>query len=404
MKDYFVLSFKNLKRKGIRSWLTLIGIFIGITAVVSLITLGNGLQSAIESQFGAVSADTITVQAGGLAFAGPPGTGVTNPLTKDDARAIGQLSSVDYVIERIIETGTLEFNDRLIVGYASNVGEGNNIERFYRNNDLKASEGRLLKEGDNRKVILGNNFFTDNVGLEKKVEVGDNVLIQGEKFRVIGILNKKGSFILDNIVLMTDSEIDELFDVGDDIDIIAVYAKDKDDIDKTKDDIEKLLRQRRNVDKGEEDFSVETAEASLETINSILNGVQIFVVIIASISIIVGAVGIINTMTTSVLERRKEIGIMKAIGATNQNIFFQFFIESGLVGLIGGLIGVIFGLLMGTLGTYAINSFIGSEVAPSIDFFLIFGALILSFVVGSIAGIVPALDAAKQNPVEALRG
>jgi putative ABC transport system permease protein len=155
---------------------------------------------------------------------------------------------------------------------------------------------------------------------------------------------------------------------------------------------------------GEEDFEVSTPEAMMETVNSVLGGVQAFIIIIASISILVGALGIVNTMTTSVLERRKEIGIMKAIGATNFQIFLQFFFESGLLGFVGGLVGVIIGTLIGVVGVMGINGFIGSELTPSIDFVLIGGALVGSFVVGAIAGIVPAMNAAKQNPVEALRG
>ena len=142
----------------------------------------------------------------------------------------------------------------------------------------------------------------------------------------------------------------------------------------------------------------------MEQVNSILNAITIFIVIVASISIFVGAIGIINTMTTSVLERRKEIGIMKAIGATNHQIFMQFFVESGVLGLIGGAIGVLFGVTFGYFGIIGINSFIGAEVQPQISFYLVFFALLGSFLIGAVAGILPAMKAAKQNPVEALRG
>ena len=130
---------------------------------------------------------------------------------------------------------------------------------------------------------------------------------------------------------------------------------------------------------------------------------QIFIVIIASISILVGALGIVNTMTTSVLERKKEIGIMKSVGATNGQIFLQFFIESGLLGLVGGLVGVILGSIIGFVGTKGINNFIGAELSPEINILLIFSSLVGSFMIGAIAGIVPAMKAAKENPVEALR-
>jgi len=173
---------------------------------------------------------------------------------------------------------------------------------------------------------------------------------------------------------------------------------------KTKEDIEKLLRKRRDVKVGEENFEISTPDNMLDTVNGILGGVQAFIVIIASISIFIGALGIVNTMTTSVLERKREIGIMKSIGARNNDIFMQFFIESSLLGLVGGIIGAIFGTLIGILGTSGINSFIGTDLSPSINFPLIFFALLGSFVIGGLAGIVPALNAAKENPVDALRG
>ena len=142
----------------------------------------------------------------------------------------------------------------------------------------------------------------------------------------------------------------------------------------------------------------------LATVNQILTGVQIFIVLIATIAIIIGAIGIVNTMMTSVMERKKEIGIMKAIGARNLDIFLQFFIEAGMLGLVGGLVGIIAGIGIGYLGTIGINYLIGAETSPSINFMLIFATLLGSFIIGSIAGITPAMKAAKQNPVEVLRG
>jgi len=128
------------------------------------------------------------------------------------------------------------------------------------------------------------------------------------------------------------------------------------------------------------------------------------IIIIASISVFIGALGIVNTMTTSVLERKKEIGIMKSIGARNEHVFFQFFIESGLLGLIGGIVGAIFGTLIGVLGVAGINNFIGAELKPTVDFVLIFFTLLGSFIIGAVSGIIPAMNASKENPVEALRG
>jgi putative ABC transport system permease protein len=404
MKDYFVLAIGNLRHRGIRSWLTLLGIFIGVMAVVSLISLGAGLKMAVGAQFGISNTEVLTVQAGGLNSAGPPGTGVANKLTWDDADAIERISSVDMAIPRIITTGKMEFNNKVIFGSVISMPEGEKRKIGYEVMDIEAEVGRLLKDGDTNKVVLGWNFYKDDSIFGEKIVPGKSVLIQDEKFEVVGILKKKGSFIWDNIVLMNEEPTRNLFDYGEEVDLIAVRVKDKNLMEKTKEDIEKLMRQRRDVDIGKEDFEVSTPDAMLETVNSVLGGVQAFVVIIASISILVGAVGIVNTMTTSVLERRKEIGVMKAIGARNSQIFMQFLIESGLLGLVGGFVGVVFGVLIGIAGVLGINSWIGAEVAPSIDFVLVGGALVGSFLIGAIAGIVPAMNAANQNPVDALRG
>lgn len=402
--DYFGLAFKNLKHRGIRSWLTLLGIFIGVAAVVSLIMLGNGLKAGINSQFGVSSTEVITVQAGGLNSYGPPGSGVANKLTKDDADAIEKLSTIDVAIGRNIETFKIEFNDKTEFTPGFGLAEGEKKKWDYEMQGLSIEKGKLLNDNDNKKVLLGNNYmYKDKSGFDKEIETRDRLIINNKSFRVIGILEKKGSFLLDNIIIINNNDLENLVNNNDSVDIISVKVKNKDLMDKAKTDIEKLMRDRRDVKKGEEDFEVSTPESSLESVNSILNAIQIFIIIIASISILVGSIGIINTMTTSVLERKKEIGIMKAIGATNNQIFFQFLIESGLMGLIGSLIGVIFGILIGYIGTLSINNFIGAETKPVFDFVFFISVLIGGFIIGSLSGIFPALNASKQNPVEVLR-
>jgi putative ABC transport system permease protein len=402
--DYLILALKNLKHRGIRSWLTLLGIFIGVTAVVALIGLGSGLQAAVSAQFGISSTQVLTVQAGGISIAGPPGSGAVNKLSTDDVDAIGRLSSVEISVSRIVSQGKMEFNDIVAFGMAVSIPDGDERTFAYEVMDLDLEIGRMLKDGDVNNVMLGYNFWKTGDIFEERIVPGKIVLVQDERFKVVGILQKTGSFLVDNMVFMNDAPLRDLMEYGDDVDIIAVKARSEKDMDGTKLDIEKLMRRRRGVDEGEEDFEVSTPAAMMETVNSVLGGVQAFIIIIASISILVGALGIVNTMTTSVLERRREIGIMKAIGAKNSQVFMQFFFESGMLGFVGGLVGVIFGTLISVAGIAGINSFLGSELPPVIDFVLIGGALVGSFVVGAVAGIVPAMNAAKQNPVEALRG
>lgn len=403
LKDFFYLGFRNLRKRGVRSWLTLLGILIGIAAVVSLISLGEGLKLAVNSQFGISSKQVISIQAGGMSGYGPPGSGVITPLTTGDADALRKLGGVELVASRIIPTVKLEYNNILSIGYAGSVPEGDARKFLYEQSELKIEQGRLLQDGDTNKIMLGYNFILSDNVFKKAISSGDYLTIQGKNFRVVGITKKKGSFILDNLVYVNENDLTSLMNTSNKVDIIIVKVKSVELMNKTKEEIEKVLRDRRNVDKGQEDFEVSTPEASLATVNQILTGVQAFIVLIALVSIFVGAIGIINTMTTSVLERRKEIGIMKAIGAKNSDIFIQFLIEAGLLGLVGGIMGVLVGVFLGYFGTVLINNFIGASTRPEINFTLIFFSLVGGFLIGAISGIVPAMRAAKQNPVEALR-
>ncbi len=402
MRTYLSLAIKNLKRRGIRSWLTLIGIFIGVLAVVSLISLSSGLKVAVNAQFGVSSTQLITVQAGGLT-AGPPGSLVANPLDKDLIEKIEKINSVEYAIGRNIETFKVTYNGKTKYIPAMSIPEERQ-EEVYEAIEIEAEEGRI-ELGNPKDIFLGNNFIGEDNDFEKEIKPRDTLEINNKKFRVSGILKKKGSFIFDNIIGMREGDLSEIVpDSEESVDAIVVKVKNPDLMEKAKEDIEELLRDERNVDEGKEDFKVQTPDAVMGQVNEILNGIQIFIIIVASISILVGSIGIVNTMTTSVLERRKEIGIMKAIGAKNEQIFLQFLIESGLLGVIGGLAGIIVGEAIGYFGTMGINNFFGSSAIPQINFILIFSALVGSFLIGAIAGISPALKAAKQNPVEAIRG
>jgi putative ABC transport system permease protein len=399
--EYFLFALRNLKRKGIRSWLTLLGICIGIAAVVSLISLGDGLKIAVSSQFGVSATELINVRAGGSGFSAP-GSDVVKPLTKEDVNAIERISSVDFAIPRNIQTVYADFNDKRIFGSATSIPEGNEKE-LYQIVDIETQEGSLIKEGDSKKILIGYSLsLGEKNGFDKDIRAGNKISISGTDFTVAGIIKKTGSFMVDGIIFMHNSDMEEIGNYGDNVDIIAVKAKDKSLVNKTKTDIEKLMRQRRGVTLGNEDFIVSTPESSLAQVNQILTAIQIFVSIIAFISIIIGAFGIANTMTTSVLERRKEIGILKAIGAKNSQIFMQFFVESGFLGIIGGILGITLGVLMGYVGTIEINAFFNSTTSPQLNFMLIFFSLFGSFLIGALSGIFPAMKAAKQNPVQAL--
>ena len=159
--DYLILALKNLRHRGIRSWLTLLGIFIGVTAVVALIGLGNGLQAAVGAQFGVSSTQALTVQAGGLSAYGPPGSGAVNKLTTDDVDAIGKLSSVEIAIPRIVSSVKMEYNDVVSFEMSLSVPDGEDRKFAYEVLEFEAEVGRMLKDGDTKKVLLGYNYWVD---------------------------------------------------------------------------------------------------------------------------------------------------------------------------------------------------------------------------------------------------
>ena len=380
----------------------MIGIIIGIAAVVSLIGIGEGLRTAIISQFDFLSPDILTVQGGGVQM-GPPGSGVVNPLTEDNVNKIEKLKGVDLAIGRIIESTKVGYNSRIDFTYSGSMPDGEQRKEVERIAQLEIKKGRMLKDGDRDVVVLGNNFLkSDRFG--KPVKLRDDVTVQGKEFKVIGFLEKKGNFIIDNAVTMNEDVMKNLFNRGEEYDMILVKIAKGFEISQAKAKVEEFLRDERDVEEGEEDFSVESSEQAVDSLNSTLFAVQIFFYVIAGISIIVGGIGISNTMYTSVLERTKDIGVMKSIGAKNKDIFTLFFIESGLLGTVGGILGIIVGLSIAYLLVFIGKLALGSElISLRISPFLILGALLFSFLIGTMAGVLPAYRASKMNPVDALR-
>lgn len=394
--NYLGLVWNNFKRKKLRSWLTVIGILIGITAVVSLIALGQGLQVAISSQFSFLSPDIVTVSA-----AEDPFTKVTSPLEKSYLNDIDKINGVKMSAGRVMGAVNVETKSMSTVTMGVSLPESGDRQKLMVDAlKIKVLDGKLPEADD--EVLVGNNLATDT-NTKDDFKVGNYVTINDRKFRICGITKKTGSFMLDISMYLTEKSMQDMFGMKDQYQFIGVRVEQGADIKQVISDIEKELRKQRHVKVGEEDFTVQSALSTLEQINGILNGVQIFVYIIASISILVSGIGIANTMFTSVLERTKEIGIMKAIGARNSSIFILFIIESGFLGLVGGIFGTLFGsglaLGLAEIGKGMMGQgLLQAHVTPM----LIFGALAFSFLVGTISGLIPAIKAAKQNPVDAL--
>jgi len=402
IEDFVLLVLRSLRRRTLRSWLTMLGIFIGIAAVVSLISLGAGLKEAITGQFSEIGTDKLAITAASAAF-GPPGS-AANPLTEDDLDTVRKVRGFKVVAQRLIRSGSVEFNDiqrfEFIVSMPDEPDERRLIEEAL---SLEAAEGRLLKKGDKFKIVLGQDYITQDF-FDKKLRVGNNILIEGKNFKIIGFLKKLSNPQFNDIVLMNEDVMRDLLNLGNEVDVIVGQVSNVNDIDKVALNVERELRKKRDVEKGKEDFSVETPQQILETFNLILNLVQAIIVGIAGISLVVGGVGIANTMFTSVLERRKEIGVMKAIGARNSSILLIFLLESGFLGFFGGLIGVGLGIILSKIVEVIGAQIFGeglliAQFSPT----LIIGALVFSSFVGALSGIIPARQASLLPPVEALR-
>jgi len=400
--DYFLFSVKGLRRRKLRSWLTMIGIFIGIAAIVSLMSLGQGMRDAITSQFASIGTDKIIIQAASSVY-GAPGAGAVNPLNTAESDTIERINGVKLVAERMIRSANMEFKDQEKYVTVSNLPGGEAGELIVEAMQIEIERGRMLMDRDSSKVILGDNFYSKKT-FDKPIDVGSRITIEGRSFEVVGIMARKGNPMMNSIVVLPDDAFRKTIDVEDEVDVIVAQVQPGVEISKIVEVVEKKLRKERGVEKGKEDFSVQTAQQAIDTLNTILNVVQWVLVGIAGISLLVGGIGIMNTMFTSILERRREIGIMKSIGARNRSVLLIFLIESGLLGVTGGLIGIIIGVIFGKtvqiIGQQVLNS---PLLQANFSFWLIFGTLMFSFFVGSISGVMPAFQASRLHPVDALR-
>ena len=396
--DYFKLAFKNLRTRKTRTWLTMLGIFIGIAAVVSLISLGQGLQAAINEQFETMGTDKIMVSPGGGFF----GIGAGAELTKDDIDIVKKTKGVEAVTEMLYKIAKVEFKEEVKYTFVTGIPLDENKKII---EDMQAFEmeiGRDLKEGEKYKAIISY-LINNGEFFEEAVTINDKILIEDREFKVVGSLKRIGNPSDDSQLIIPIETARELFDEPDKVDIIMVQVRKGENPDEVAENIKEDLRDFRNVKEGEEDFSVITYLQIIDSFNSIFNIVQLVVIGIAAISLIVGGIGIMNTMYTAVLERTNEIGVMKAIGGKNSDVLLIFLLESGTLGLAGGAIGIGLGIGLSKLVEFIAVATGTTMLKAYFPWYLIVGALAFSFIVGTISGILPARKAANLKPVDALR-
>lgn len=401
MKDYFFLAFNNLKRRKLRSWLTMIGIFIGIAAVVALISLGQGMQNYINEEFEKLGKDKIMIQSKSF---GPPGS-ATSPslaLTEKDLEVVQKVKGVEWALGMIYKLGQVEFKKELQITYVIGMSP-EDVELMSEIQSFEIKDGRWFKSGDKYKVVVGYNHGYKDIW-KRQVEIGDTMIIEGQEFKVIGIVEKVGNQYDDINVYAPKEVISDLLGTSDEISMIMAKTASGFNPEDVAETIERKLRKFRDEKEDQETFSVQTSEQLLQSFQNIFGAIQAVLVGIAAISLLVGGIGIMNTMYTSVIERTKEIGTMKAVGARNSDILTIFLFESGLLGLVGGAIGVVIGIGLAKGVEYALSaSGMGSLLQAHLSWSLILGALAFSFVIGTLSGILPAMQAAKLKPADALR-
>lgn len=379
IKDFFLLSVNSMKKRKLRSWLTLLGIFVGIAAVVSLISLSDGLRTAITGQFSSLSVDTLTFTNAETGF-GAPGSTAIKKINDHDIKLIESVNGVKLVIPRLIRMVKFEYNKIVKFKYVGSLpNEKEKVDFIYKNMNLEAEIGRLLNPGERGKVVLGNDFLKTE-DFNKQIRVGSRVKIQGKDFEVVGIIKKTSTFIINGAILMNEDDMKEILNIGDEQDLVVIRVASPDIIEKVAEDIKNKLRKDRKEKLGEEDFNIQTPIEALQAVETILNVINLIVIGIAAISLIVGGLGISNTMYTSILERTKEIGVMKAIGARNSDILKIFVIEAGLFGLVGGVAGALFGVFLSYSVSAIANSYFGENIfAFQISWVLILSAIAFSF-------------------------
>ena len=407
IRDYLKLATNSLRKRRLRTILTMIGIFIGIAAVVSLISLGQGLEDAIAEEFFQLGADKVQIVVRGPTT-GPPGSGSDIQLTTSDLAVVERVPGVQAAGGRLIEPIRVEFNSRERFLYVASIPQERDaralVAELARIQDEHFVDGRMLRPEDSWQAVMSTTYRDNPRFNNQALRVGDRILVEGQEVQVVGFYETTGNPIFDSTIVMNEQAVRDMLGEPDKFGVIGAQISPGADMGIVVDDITNDLRRHRGLDEGDEDFNVNTAEDVLETFTAILGVVTAVLIGIASISLIVGGIGIMNTMYTSVLERRREIGIMKAIGARNKDVMSIFLIESAILGFVGGLIGVLIGagfsLLVQLIATLTLGT---PLIQASFSATLIFGALAFSVVVGTFAGVFPAKQASELPPVEALR-
>ena len=400
----FIEAIESLSANKMRSGLTVLGIVIGVAAVIAMISIGRGAENTITGSIQGIGTNLIFVFRGGSEEVRNP-----QPITLGDAEAIAdpfQAPSVAGVAPVLQGSANVSFAGESTNTTLAGVPPDYSPVRNYR-----VSEGSFITTehmlGRASVAILGvdvaDKLFGRTAGL-----VGETIRIENQPFRVIGILEERGGSSFSNeddqvLVPLTTAQTRLLRrSTRDRVDMLMVQAVSAQVVPQAGQEIAQILRTRHRTEVGADDFTILTQQDFLDTARTITNVLTIFLGGIAAISLLVGGIGIMNIMLVSVTERTKEIGLRKAVGAKKKDILVQFLIESSLLSVFGGIVGIILGWLL-SLGVGRIAAANDFLLEPSITINAVLLATLFSAAVGLFFGIYPANRAAQLEPIEALR-
>jgi len=390
-------SLNNLKRRKVRSFFTILSIFIGITTIFIFISFGMGLYSYMEEISSTSSADKIMIQP---KDATSTGMDDTFALTEDDLDAIKgtsgvyDASGVYFKTAEVIQ-GKKRFYT-LIIGYDP---KNPLIMEIF---NIEIEKGRELQAGD-KSLVAGYNYLVEDKIFPKPYSVGERIEVQGQKIKIVGFFESVGSPPDDAQLYVTNDFFKELYP-DEELKYNWIVAEvDVENIDKVVENVEKSLRKEKGLEEGKEDFFVQSYADMIEMYANILNIIVGFVILIALISVLVSGVNTANTMITSVIERKKEIGIMKSIGSRNSKILEIFLFESSFLGFVAGVIGCLIGWGVCALGGTILDNLGYGFLQPSFPPILFIGCILFATLTGAISGVFPAYRASRVNPVDALR-
>jgi putative ABC transport system permease protein len=402
---YLKMALNMLLHSKLRSWLTIIGIVIGVGSVIGIVSLGDAMQANVQSRLSDLDLTKITLSPGYTKASsnihGPPGmevgTSTDSELTDKDIDALQGLDSIQYI------AGEISGNEE--VKYAGENATlsitGVNPQVWKYMTTLKTQSGRLLEPADKYVAVIGSNVASETY--DHDIGVNQVITINGKSVRVVGILEEKGGMEDSKIYMPIDGAVYVIEDAKKDVyDTITVKAKSEDSVDGLMSEIEKkLMISRHIIREDDRDFTVMASKSLAESVTEMMSSMTLFLGAIAAVSLLVGAVGIANTMFTSVLEKTKEIGTMKAIGAKNRDILMIFVFNSAMVGLVGGILGIILGAFVSS----GLQATMGGGITSGngLSILLMVEGLGLAVLIGVISGVVPAYRASKLKPVDALR-